>query len=190
MGNFIFETTMEDNIQEVSSSVGKMSKKTKMIIGGVIALVVVAAVANKLFSKSAAERVIESATGGNAKVDPKTGEVTVKTDQGTWSSSGELPKDFPSDVPVYHGAKVQGSVAAAQQQGGGQYVGLESTDSTDDVVNWYKAAVVTEGWKVTSNIMANGNLLLGATKDTRELAVTVSSQDGKVAIGLVVTQKQ
>ncbi len=178
---------MSDEHQKVSA--GKLSKKTMMIIGGVLVLLVLAGAANRMFSKSAAERVIESATGGNANVNSN-GDVTVKTDQGTWSSSDKLPSDFPSDVPVYPGSKVQASVAATQEQGGGIYAGLESTDSIDKVVNWYKKEVSAEGWKATTNLEVDGGLMLSGTKDTRDLVVTISKDGDKVVIGLVVTLKQ
>ncbi len=160
-----------------------------MIVGGVIVLAVVAGAANRFMGKSAAEKAMEAATGGKVSVDAGSGDVTVKTDEGTWSTSDKLPADFPNDVPLYPGATVQGSVASAQQQGGGYYAGLETTDSINKVVSWYKAEVAASGWTVSTNLEVDGGLMLGGTKDTRELVVTISKQDNKVAIGLVVTQK-
>lgn len=166
-----------------------MNKKTMMIVGGVIVLAVVAGAANQFMGKSAAEKAIEAATGGTVNVDSNGDDVTVKTDQGTWSTSDKLPAGFPTDVPLYPGATVQGSVAAAQQQGGGNYVGLETTDSIDKVMNWYKAEVVAKGWKVSTNLEVDGGLMIAGSKDTSDLVVTISKQDGKIAIGLVVSQK-
>lgn len=162
--------------------------KTKMIVGGVIALVVVAAVANKIFGKSDAERVIESATGGNADVNSN-GDVTVKTDQGTFSSSDKLPADFPTDVPIYPGSKVQASVAATQTQGGGNYVGLVSTDSADKVASWYKTELAAKGWKVSTSFQGQGGTMIGGTKDKRNVAVTIAEDSGNTAISLVVTKE-
>lgn len=166
-----------------------MNKKTMMVVGAVVVVLVLAGVANRLFNKSAAERVIESATGGKVNVDSNSGDVTVKTDQGTWSTSSKLPSDFPKDVPVYPGATVESSVAANQEQGGGQYVGLQTTDALDAVVAWYKKEVAAQGWKIETDATVQGNLILGASKDTRELSLTVASSDGKVTISLVVAKK-
>ncbi|MEK7638185.1 MAG: hypothetical protein AAB375_02050 [Patescibacteria group bacterium] len=166
-----------------------MNKKTLTIAGVVVAVLVVAGAANRFLGKSAAERAIEAATGGNADVNSDDGDVTVKTDDGTWSTSAKLPADFPNDVPLYPGAIVQGSVASAQQQGGGHYAGLEITDSIDKVMSWYKSEVPAKGWKVNASYEVDGGLMLGGTKDTRELVVTISKDGDKVAIGLVVTQK-
>lgn len=166
-----------------------MNKKTLMIVGGVVLLLIVAGAINRSMQKTEAEKVIESATGGNASVNDN-GEVTVRTDQGTWSSSGQLPKDFPSDVPLYPGSKVQASVAADQQQGGGQYVGLESTDSSDKVVTWYKQQLPAKGWKLSTNFETGGGVMFSGTKDTRNVMVTVAADSGKTIIGLVVTKTQ
>ena len=166
-----------------------MNKKTLTIIGVVVAVLVVAGAANRFLGKSAAEKAIEAATGGNVDVGSNGEDVTIKTDQGTWSSSDKLPADFPTDVPLYPDAKVQGSVASAQQQASGHYAGLETTDSIDKVVSWYKSEVPAEGWKVSVSYEVDGGLMIGGSKDTRDLVVTISKDGDKVAIGLVVTQK-
>ena len=161
-----------------------------MIVGGVVAVLIVGSVINRLIAKTAAEKMIEAATGGKAQVNTDNGEVTVKTDQGTYSTSDKIPANFPSDVPVYPGAKVQSSVATSQEQGNGHYLGLETSDSLDTVTAWYKSQVVDKGWKIESDATINGTLILGATKDTRQLSVSVSDGgSGKVAITLVVATK-
>jgi len=181
---------MSDEQQEMPASGGKMSTKMIVTIIGVLVLVIVTgSAASRFFGKSAAEQAIEAATGGKANIDASKGEVTVKTDDGTWSSSDKLPANFPSDVPLYPGAKVQGSVVAAQQQGSGHYAGLETVDTIDKVVSWYKAEVVAKGWQVTANFEAGGGVMIGGSKDTRDLVVTVSKEGDKTVIGLVVSQK-
>lgn len=166
-----------------------MNKKMLMIVGGVVVVLLVAGAASRFVGKSAVENAIEDATGGKVNIDGNGGDITVKTDEGTWSTSDKLPSDFPADVPVYPGSKVQASVAAAQQQGGGTYAGLETTDSTDKVAAWYKTEVVAKGWTISTNLEVDGGLMIGATKDTRELVITVSKDEAKTTIGLMVTKK-
>ncbi|MEK7174494.1 MAG: hypothetical protein AAB759_02445 [Patescibacteria group bacterium] len=181
---------MSDEQQAVPASSEKMSQKKMMTIAGIIiAVVVIGGVASRFAGKSASERTLESLTGGKVNVDSGSGEVTVKTDEGTWVGSNKLPADFPSDVPLYPGAKVQSSVSAAQEQGGGNYVGLETSDAAASVASWYKAEIVANGWKVTLNMDASGSSLLGGSKDNRELMVTVSEDGGKTTIGIAVSQK-
>lgn len=165
-----------------------MNKKTLVIVGVVVVLVVAGA-ASRFLGKSAAERAIEAATGEDADVDVNGNDVTVKTDQGTWSTSDKLPADFPSDVPIYPGATVQGSVASAGQDNTGHYAGLETTDALDDVIAWYKKEVKAGGWTVATDAMVNGSLILSATKDSRGLSVTVTKEGDKVVIGLVVANQ-
>lgn len=165
-----------------------MNKKI-LTIAGVVAVLVVAGAASQWLGKSATERAIEAATGGNADVDVSDNNVTVKTDQGTWSTSDKLPADFPTDVPVYPGAKVQGSVASAGQDNTGHYAGLETTDALDDVIAWYKKEVKSAGWTIVTDATVNGSLILSATKDSRGLSVTVTKEGDKVVVGLVVANQ-
>ena len=166
-----------------------MNKKTYIIVGVVVVVLVVVGAASRYLGRSAAERAIEQATGGKAQVNTDNGTVTVKTDQGTWSTSDKLPADFPTDVPIYPGAKVQASVAGAQGQTGSHYAALETTDALGTVIAWYKKEIVAQGWTVASDATIQGNLIMGATKDTRELSVTVTGDQGKVTVGLVVANK-
>ncbi len=165
-----------------------MNQKTIILIGGIVVVLVVAGAASRYIGKSAAEKAIGTATGGNASVDAN-GDVTVKTDQGTWSSSDKLPADFPTDVPVYSGATIKASVAGVQEPGGGHFVGLETADSTEKVITWYTAQVAANGWKISADATYGDSTIISSTKDTRDLAVTVSTDSGKTIIGLVVTQK-
>jgi len=160
-----------------------------MIVGVVVAILLVAGVVSRLTQKSATERAIEAVTGNNADVNVDGDDVTVKTDQGTWSTSDKLPSNWPSDVPVYPGAKVTASVAGAGDQANGNYASLESSDAVAAVIAWYKKEVPGAGWTVETDAMISGSLMLSATKGERALSVTVTDEDGKVAIGLVVADK-
>lgn len=170
--------------------------KTKVMIGGVvIALLLIgwlSGSANRMGGRvdnRIVEKAIENATGGKVKVDGNGNDVTVKTEQGTWSTSDKLPAGFPTDVPVYPNAKVQGSVASAGQDGSGNYVGLQTTDALADVIAWYKKEIVAKGWTVTTDAMVNGSLMMSATKDSRALSATVTGEDGTVTIALVVARQ-
>jgi len=161
-----------------------------MIGGGVIVALLIVGGLNRLVSKSATERAIESATNGQVEVDSNGDNVTVKTDQGTWSTSDKLPADFPTDVPLYPGAELQGSLASAPSDGsGGHYVGLESTDAIATVVAWYKKEIVAKGWKIITDANISGSTILSAEKDTRMLSVTISEESGKVSMSIVLVNQ-
>lgn len=178
--------------EQYEKLVAKFGKRNVTIGAVIVGVVVVGLILNGIGNKAseeAAERAIEAATGGRVDVDADDGEVTVRTEEGTWSTSAELPDDFPSDVPLYPDAEVQGSVAAAGQQGGGISVGLQTDDDLSDVTAWYKREVPAKGWTVTTDATVNGALILGASKDGRTLSVSVSGEGESVTIVLSVSSQ-
>lgn len=181
--------------EQYAKLVAKFGKRNVLIGAAVVAVIVLGWIANgvggSLMSDDAAERAIEAATGGRVDVDADGGTYTVKTDDGTWSTSDKLPSDWPSDAPLYPGADVQGSVAAAggDTQGVGQYVGLLSSDSAQQVAAWYKSELAAKGWTVGTDITTPQGSMIGADKGGRTVAVTITSQDGKTAIGVTIATK-
>ncbi len=166
-----------------------MDKKKLTIIGVIVAVLVVGGALNRWMGKSAAERAIEAATGGSVDVDRDGDTVTVKTQDGTITGGNTMPENFPSDVPVYPGADVQGSYSIDGANGKGHTVGLQTNDSLADVTAWYRREVAAKGWTVVGDATYNGSLVLSATKDSRGLNVSVSEEDGTVTIGLVVANQ-
>jgi hypothetical protein len=166
-----------------------MDKKKLTIIGVVVAVLVVGGLVNRMVGKSAAERAIEEATGGSVDIDGDGSDVTVKTADGTYTGSSKIPENFPSDVPVYSDAKVQGSYAVNGASGQGYTVALQTDDSLADVTAWYKREVVAKGWTVATEMTVEGSYILSATKDSRGLNVSVSADDDGVTIGLVVASQ-
>jgi hypothetical protein len=80
-----------------------------------------------------AEKAIENAGGGDADVDfdVDSGELKVETDEGSFSSGGSLPDDFPSDqIPLVDGDVIQ--AASSQQTGASGFVVLVMVDAGVD----------------------------------------------------------
>jgi hypothetical protein len=122
--------------------------------------------------------------------DSGNGEVTIKTNEGTWTANNKLPADFPRDVPIYPSATVQGAVTATRAEQGGHYAGLETRDTASVVASWYKAQIASAGWAIAMNMESGGSFIVGGSKDNRTLMVTVSSDEsGKTVIGLAVSQQ-
>lgn len=177
--------------EQYEKLVAKYGKQKVMIVAVIVGLVVLGLIgrgASRNAGEEAAERIIENMTGGQVDIDADGDEVTVKTDQGTYTTADKLPADFPSDVPVYAGAKVVGSVTADGAQGG-MYVGLETTAAVDDVIAWYRSEVKARGWTVQTDATVSGSLILSATKDTRVLSVGIAQDDGTVSITLTVASQ-
>jgi hypothetical protein len=105
--------------------------------------------------------VTDPKTGEKTKisVDPASGKntVTIDSPEGkgsiSVSSEGEAPKNLPSYVPNYPGAKYEGSFVADVGMSGkdgpakGGMVAFKTTDSADKVLEFYKAAFTRAGMK-------------------------------------------
>jgi len=73
---------------------------------------------------------------------------------------GEVPADFPSDVPIYPGATIGSSLTT---KGLGVFATFESNDSVEAVISHYRAELGKSGWRVDN--AAEGGGLDGAKGD-------------------------
>ncbi|GEM_PF-2681802 len=155
--------------------------KQKTIVIGVIVVAVVAGLGWFMTrsNERAAEKAIENATGGNADVDVKNGKVSVKTDEGesVVGQNVSLPSDWPKDVMVYKGIKSATIVAASTDKKGNYTVSLTTKDSAETVKNTYDEALANNGWTVSGELAVQGGTLITATKDTRNLSITIGPAD-------------
>ncbi len=103
---------------------------------------------------------------------------TDDNDDSDYSFDGKLPSDFPNDIPVYPGAKIGLSNSTDNADGKSVYVTLSSTDSFEEVSNYYKEEVKDEGWDITSTTEFLG-LSISASKGDRTLALYIyDGEDG------------
>jgi uncharacterized protein YfiM (DUF2279 family) len=117
----------------------------------------------------------------------ESGGVTVTNDKGekaTFSAGTDAPKNLPSWVPVYGGAKVEGSYDATTAEGRNAMFTVTSRDSVDQVAEFYQSQLEGAGLKVErSSYETAGNkaiMLVGKTDDDKRTAnVTVSSNEGQ-----------
>jgi hypothetical protein len=169
-------------------NINQLMKQKWFIPAAVVVGVLVVGALLRGAGERAAERAIERAAGGDADIDVDDGKITVKTDEGEWSTGGEMPKDWPSDVPVYGGAKVLYSASANPATGSaGSYLALQSSDSPDKVADFYKRELVAKGWTITSTATVNGAVYLGAQKAGRQLAFTASPAEGGTSVTLGIS---
>lgn len=146
----------------------------------------------KAASEKVAEEIAGAAVGGDVSVDGD--EVTIETDEGSVSVSGEegtLPDDFPADFPKYPGNKV----ASATRMAGGSdvsfYIGLTSDDDPLDVYDWYAEKCASAGWTFSSETRltqagSEGGLLT-MTKDAATCEMLVAPADAGAEISLILT---
>lgn len=132
--------------------------------------------------EKATEKAIEGATGGAVKIDNGNGTVTLTNkDKGTTATVGaqaKLPDHWPSDVPVYPGASIVGSVDSDD----GQMVTLESTDAPDKVISFYKSKL--SSYKKEGEMDTGDFKLLTMKSGQHQVAVATSGKDGKTSVQL------
>lgn len=103
-------------------------------------------------AEKAVEQAIESETGGDVDIDASgDGSVEIETDDGSMSfGTGEVPADWPEDVPLPDELVVQsGSTSAAAD---GQLVAIigTSTDTPEDLLATYKDALAD--WTISGEV--------------------------------------
>ncbi len=167
-----------------------MSKGAKLaIIGGsIVVLLFVAVVITGIIFAAPALNFLRS---NGVQVDEKGSsiEVTTNDGQGTFSSKAELPKNYPSDIPVYPNSEVMYSVV---KDGQGSNVTLRSSDDQQQVVSYYESQLAEKGWSKTRDQATYFNSGIGfAEKPSRNLALIVTNEqrDGKTSTVIVVTEK-
>lgn len=116
--------------------------------------------------------------GGTLKVTTDKGETAV------FGTTAGAPKNLPSWVPVYGGAKVENSYDATTAEGRNAMFTVTSSDSVDQVAEFYQSKLEAEGLKVErSSYETAGNkaiMFVGKTDDDKRTAsVTITSNEGQ-----------
>lgn len=83
--------------------------------------------------------------------------------------SAQIPSGFPSDVPIFPGAKVVFGTKDAET---GYVVSLAAKASAAEVGAYYKAELAKKGWNITSEQTFLGDIIT-AEKGNNELTVIV-----------------
>lgn len=146
--------------------------------------------------QSVEEKVIESQTGGKVKVNKKKGTVEFKTKEGTIKTGDkQLPDDFPKDVPVYKGAKIEGSISSQGAQGAGMTIILEARAGFDTVASYYRKEMPAEGWQEISKFEVGEGAsragMYGYEKGSRSATINISrnDEDTEANISIILADK-
>ena len=137
--------------------------------------------------EEALEQAIEK-DGARANVDLSKGRISIQTKEGQKleiaGTDGELkiPADFPKDVLVYKGAKVETTVKATE----GTMVTLTTPDPTAKVTEAYKADMKKSGWDEKTSVLMPGMTMLQYTKDKRTVSLHISGDDKATLILLTI----
>lgn len=143
-------------------------------------------------AEKATEEAIEHDQGGDAKVNLQDGHFEVKTDKGSFSmkSGDTLPDGFPSDIPLYPGAKVTSSAASQTPDGQGFMVTAESADTPDKIVAFYKDKLAG-AFESKADMNMNGQLMLiyQTADQKRSVQITATAQGAGSQISLTTASK-
>ncbi len=138
------------------------------------------------------EKMIEkqmAKEGVKGKVDLSEGQMTIETPQGTATYAGgagaKVPDNFPKDVQVYAGAKVLASVNTPQ----GQNLMLESGDSVEKIIAFYKGKMTGEGWKEEMSMNQGESSVLVYKKEQRTASIVVAKAGDGAQINLTVANE-
>ena len=151
-----------------------------LVVLSIFVLAVAVSGCSKVADK-AAEKAIETSTGGKADVDLGKNEITVKTDEGTTKMGGtqEWPAKIPADVPKFTSGKITSVVESTPAAGGYQVmVGYEGATMAD--IEKYKSQLEAAGWKVTTTTKIEDGYMVAAEKEKRNI---VESFSGKTETG-------
>ena len=129
-------------------------------------------------SPSGDVKVEETGKGGQSTVTftGKNGESMTINSEG-----GKLPDDYPKDVPVASGKIVMATSVNNADNKGSSLV-LESADSLNKTVAFYKKGLADNGWKIDATISGENMTMLTADKDTRQLVLQIGESEGKCSV--------
>lgn len=100
--------------------------------------------------------------------------------------AGELPVDFPADVPRYPGSKV---ASARGSEDLGVAVTFDSPDALEAVAKFYSDGLAAQGWQTQTQQLPEGTMIM-AEKDDRRATALVRAGGQATLIQVVVVRLQ
>ncbi len=97
---------------------------------------------------------------------------------------GELPQDFPADVPHYPGSKI---ASARGTEDLGVVVTFDSPDALDAVAKFYADGLAAAGWQAQSQQIPEGTLVV-ADKEDRRAHVLVHPGGQGTLVDLIIVR--
>jgi hypothetical protein len=95
--------------------------------------------------------------------------------------TGNLPSDFPSDVPIFPGAVPHHSLSIL---GDSMMVTFTIDSLSDDVYDFYETHLTIHGWTVSER--EKGAHRVRATKDTRSISVMIMATGASTEIMVAI----
>jgi hypothetical protein len=141
-------------------------------------------------AEKAEEKAIEKSTGGQVSINGQKGTMTIVTDAGamTLGETAKIPDDFPKAVAVYANAKPKMAVKSAANGKEAWSLSLETPDTKDQVVAFYKANM--SGFTVASTMDMGTSTMTVYQSPKYDVTMMVSAESaGKTGFTLNVATK-
>ena len=162
----------------------KLNKQVLQIGGIVLACLVVVGLAARIFF----HRGYYSAWGVGRLFGARSGFSGVRGPSrvqfGGMGAGEGLPKGFPKEVPIYPGAKIEGSLGTSGKDGGSMTT-LTAKDPPDQIYAFYQEKLEAKGWTMEQSIIG-----LSFTKGDQMVSVMANESDGKTDIILTVGKEE
>lgn len=173
--------------------------------GAVLGLLVCSAVflsgcgrAKKTMSEKLSEKIAEKAlemnmkdsAGQAAKVDISSGKMTIKTKDGestfTAGEGASLPADFPKDVHVVKGAKIQMSMKTPD----GYMLSMKVEQSAAKLAATFETEMKAQGWEQEASLDMGETKSLAYKKGERQTAIVMNKSDAVTEVMITVAEKK
>lgn len=118
--------------------------------------------------------------------------ITYKGEEGNFSyeQSDKLPASFPSDFPVYSGAKIDSSWSAESEGTKGVSVVWDSGDKVAAIAEFYQKELPLKGWTITSTFTQDDSATFSFKKGETEGILGIAKKDtGKLSISVTIGVK-
>jgi len=140
-------------------------------------------------AEKAEEKALEKGTGGQVSINGQKGTMTIVTDAGEvmLGATAKIPEDFPKSIPVYAGANPKMAMKSASNGKEAWSLSLESTDSKDKIVAFYKANM--SGFTVASTMDMGTSSMTVYQSPKYDVTVMVSAESKTTGISLNVASK-
>ena len=101
----------------------------------------------------------------------------------TTGPGATMPSSWPADAPAnYSGAQIIFSGNSNPQTGKAGAVVSYSVQNVmpEDIASYYRQTLAAKGWKIAGDAYVGTQIILGATKDTRTFAISISEYNNNV----------
>lgn len=127
------------------------------------------------------EKTIESQTGGKVDINSDNGQMSIKSNEGDFSMSGEgtatLSPDFPKDIFIASDAKILFSMANGKDKS--YSVSYITGMNIDEAYNKYKSDLTGKGWTVdnATEMTLGTSKVTNYKKGTQSMSVIVGASE-------------